>query len=225
MAANTDRLDAVIIPGGGVTAEGGLPLWTQARLDKALESDPRYFICLSAGTFHKPLPRDDRGITLFESVLAASYLAEKGVAPTRLLTETCSYDTLGNAYFARTIHTDPLSLSRLKVITSEFHMPRTRAIFDFVFGLSDARQAQAVLQYHLSFEASANAGLDSKVLQARTAREQQSLNGFQQRSAGVSTLAELHRWLFSDHDAYRVTSDGDSGANAESLTPDALASY
>ncbi len=48
----------------------------------------------------------------------------------RIWAETASLDTIGNAYFARVIHTDPAGLRRLLVVNSAFHMPRTRMIFD-----------------------------------------------------------------------------------------------
>ena len=89
------KWDAVIIPGGGVSADGELPPWTLRRLDAALESkSARYFITLSAGTFHKPLPVDADGFPIFESVVAAQYLQRAGIKSSRVLFETCSFDPL-----------------------------------------------------------------------------------------------------------------------------------
>lgn len=210
------RYDAVIIPGGGITPAGALPDWTCRRLDKALEdaSDSRFFICLSAGTFHKPLPCDADGFAIFESVLAAQYLCQQGICESRILCETCSYDTLGNAYFARVIHTDPMQLRRLKVITSAFHMPRTQAIFESVFALENE-----TMGYALSFAAVSDEGLDEVMIAARTEREQASLVQFRERSQCVNNLQDLHRWLFSDHNAYRL------GGQREALNASVLASY
>ncbi|MGB0467667.1 MAG: YdcF family protein [Pontibacterium sp.] len=191
-------LDAVIIPGGGVAGQGELPEWTVRRLECALAyQNSRYFIALSAGTTHKPLPLDEHGHTLFESVLASRYLQKKGVAADKLLYETASYDTLGNAYFLKVIHIDPLKLKRIKIITSEFHMPRTRAIFEFIFGPCFTDQP-----CELSFETVSDKGLDESVLQQRRLREQQSLEQFLQRSARVTRIEQLHQWLFSEHKAY-----------------------
>src|SRR5689334_14924059 len=131
--------DAIIVPGGGVREGGALPKWVQRRFDLALSHwQGEYIICLSAGTTYKPLPRDEQGYPVFESIAGARYLLMNGIPANKILTEASSYDTIGNAYFARTIHTDPLGLRHLLVITSAFHMPRTRAIFEWVFGLSAA---------------------------------------------------------------------------------------
>ena len=57
-----------------------------------------------------------------------------------MLEENWSLDTIANAFFLRTIHTDPAGWTRLEevledvyrrllVINNEFHMPRTEEIF------------------------------------------------------------------------------------------------
>lgn len=207
--------DAVIIPGGGVSAGGELPLWTQRRLDAALESESaQYFITLSAGTFHKPLPFDAEGFPVFESVVAAQYLQRCGIDASRVLFETCSYDTVGNAFFARTIHTEPLRLCRLKVITSEFHMPRTQAIFEFIFS-----ERFSALDYELAFEVVSDEGLNQQVIAERRKRETESLQRFLARSGDVKNAADLHRWLFHEHNAYSLE------GQREQLSPELLASY
>lgn len=53
----------------------------------------------------------------------------------QLLRETSSYDTIGNGYFAAAIHAIPRRWQSIMVITSAFHMPRSQAIFEKVFGL------------------------------------------------------------------------------------------
>jgi len=46
-----------------------------------------------------------------------------------------SYDTIGNALFTRQMHTDVMNWRRLLILTSKFHMKRSKAIFDWVFSL------------------------------------------------------------------------------------------
>jgi len=128
--------DAILILGGGVHECGKLPLWVEARLQRALDLEQgEPIITLSVGTTHKPPPLDEHGFPIFESVAAASYLADHGIAPERILVEATSYDTIGNAYFSRVIHVDPAGFRRLLIITSAFHMPRTEAVFRWVYGL------------------------------------------------------------------------------------------
>lgn len=208
--------EAILIPGGGVRAEGELPEWTLRRLQRALqvEGSP-LFILLSAGTPHKPPPLDGRGFPIFESIAAARWLLAHGIPAERILTETCSYDTIGNAYFARRLHVDPLGLRRLLVITSAFHLARTTAVFEWVFSL-DAPPGG----YHLQFEAVSDAGIDPRLLSARQEKEAAALRQVQRLRAEIHSLTVLHRWLYTQHAAYVP-------AAPPSATPDedARASY
>lgn len=52
------------------------------------------------------------------------------------LQEVSSYDTVGNAYFSLTIHALPSGWRRLAVVTSHFHMPRSRALFADLYQLA-----------------------------------------------------------------------------------------
>lgn len=193
-------IEATLIPGGGVTAAGKVTPWSAARLDRAIATHcGEYLLPLSAGTPHKPPPLDDQGHPIGESAAAARYLIERGIAPHRVLPETCSLDTLGNAYFARVIHTDPRGFRQLKVITSDFHLPRTRAIFEWIFGLSAATPT-----YGLTFEAVPAVGLSSAAWQARWQKEQASLETVRRLSHQIHTLADLHRWLYTEHRAYAI---------------------
>ena len=193
--------DAILIPGGGVREKGELPLWMKRRLDRAAElHTDEYIIALSAGTTHKPPPRDDEGFPILESVAAAHYLIQRGVAPAKILTETSSYDTIGNAYFSRVVHVVPRRLCRLLIITSEFHMPRTEAIFRWVYGL-DAPPGG----YELYFEQVTDEGIDPQVLAARKEKEQASLERLLPIQARIHTLQQFHKWLFGEHAVYSMS--------------------
>ncbi len=189
--------DAIVVPGGGVRPGWEIPEWSKRRLDRAAELyQGEYVILLSAGTTHRSPPVDERGFTICESVAGAKYLISKGIPADRILTETHSYDTIGNAFFARVIHTDPRRLRRLLVVTSEFHMPRTRAIFDWLFALTPS------FGYELVYDAVSDAGIDTTAASVRQAKEARSLEGFRRTSSAISTLADAHRWLFTSHNAY-----------------------
>jgi uncharacterized SAM-binding protein YcdF (DUF218 family) len=196
-----ETLDAVLIPGGGLLETGEVVPWVRPRLDRAiaLTPPPQFFIPLSAGTTHKPPPLDAAGFPILEAVAAGQYLMRQGIEGTRILPETISLDTIGNAYFARVKHTDPLQLRRLHVITSDFHLPRVRAIFDWIFGLS-----APVKTYQLTFEAVPDVGIEAAVLQARRDREQASLAKVQALRSQLQTLSDVHRWLYAEHSAYTI---------------------
>jgi hypothetical protein len=181
--------DAVLILGGGLTP-GGQPLpWVCTRLDAALAAEGKpFFIALSSGTVHKPAVN-------FESVASAEYLMARGVPRERIFVDKWSHDTIGNAYFARCIHCGPRALRNLLVITSEFHMQRTRAIFDWVFSLPEAR-------FTLEFSATSDAGIAADALAARVAKEQESLFRVAELRERIRTLEQLHQFVFTEHEAY-----------------------
>jgi hypothetical protein len=190
------QFDAVLIPGGGLTPSGELTPFVCARLDRALAHSADFYIALSAGTTHLPPPLDARGYPTVESIPAARYLHEHGVPRGRILIEACSYDTIGNAFFARAIHTDPRSLCRLLVVNSRFHMPRTEAIFNWVFGAGPGRG------YDLSFESTEDIGISPEALEARAERERSSLEAVRSLASSITTLSGIHQWLFTEHGAY-----------------------
>jgi hypothetical protein len=206
---------AILIPGGGVGGDAAPQPWVRRRLDRAVElHDGGLLICLSAGTTHKPPPRDAEGFPVFESVASAEYLIRRGIDRRKLLVETCSYDTIGNAYFSRVIHCEPRRLHRLLVITSEFHMPRTQAVFDWVYGLPSEGQS-GWPPFCLAYEEVPDEGIDPDALRRRIAREQDALRQAGELSLRVKTLEALHEWLFTDHAAYAAGLKPDRASGRE----------
>jgi uncharacterized SAM-binding protein YcdF (DUF218 family) len=190
------QFDAILIPGGGLTESGALPPYVISRLDRALAHSAAYFIPLSAGTAHRPLPLDARGYPIYEAAPAAAYLHARGISQSRILTEVFSYDTIGNAFFVRLVHTDPLGLRRLLIVNSEFHMARTEAIFRWVFSVTPSDS------YDLSFETVENTGLSHEALVSRVHKEQASLRQVRSLAERIITLRQLHQWMYNEHDAY-----------------------
>ena len=195
--------DAILIPGGGVQPDGELPVWVQRRFDRAIQLQPEGpFLALSGGSFHLPNPLAADGRPTFEAYAGASYLLRQGVQAASIFTEISSYETIGNAFFARVQHTDVRGWRRLLVVNSEFHTPRTEAIFRSVFSLAPDEK------YELQFETTPNDGLPADMLAARMNRESASLRSFQALAPGFRSLSGLHAWLYREHEAYsaeRVT--------------------
>jgi uncharacterized SAM-binding protein YcdF (DUF218 family) len=210
--------DAILIPGGGVRDGGVLPSWVQRRFDRAVRiQQGEYIVALSAGTTHRPPPADKNGFPIFESVAGARYLMDAGIPPEQILTETHSYDTIGNAFFSRVLHVDPLGLRRLLIITSDFHLPRTEAAFRWVYGLEPAASP-----YDLHFEGVADPGMDPEVLRERESRERRSLDETAVLARELTRMAEFHQWLFSKHKAYSAGGREFSDRNVQGA---ALESY
>lgn len=190
---------AVVVPGGGVTATGRPQPWVVERLDRAVRRrrDDEPIICLSAGTVHKPPPTGPDGFPVTEAAASAAYLVGNGVPPRCVWQEGTSYDTIGNAFFSRVVHVDPARVEQLLVITSDFHVPRVRAAFDWVYGLEP--RSGTVLTY----ESVPDVGLADPVLEDRRAKEREGLARLAAVRSAITSLESLHRFLYAEHDAYR----------------------
>ena len=194
------KYDAILIPGGGFTEEGKLTEWARRRLDAALKMrSDEYIVVLSAGTVHKPPVLEKDGHVTFECSVAADYLAANDVDPKNILREWSSYDTIGNAYFARVVHTTPRQWRNLLVITSDFHMPRVREIFEWVFSLDGPQPP-----YKLDFVGVSDRGIDPKILEPRIVKEERALQKLLPLKETITNLSDFHSWLFQEHRAYAV---------------------
>lgn len=206
--ARSRKYDAVVVPGGGLVPDTGEPRpWVKARLDLALKLDKatQYYIVLSRGTTHRAPPTDSRGVPIDESSASALYLLQHGVDCNRILQDSWSLDTIGNAYFTRQMITDPLYLRRLIVVTSAFHMPRTRAIFNWIFSLPcDSTGAS---NYTIDFCTADDVGLEAEELAARTLKESIGLETLASRTIPrVKSKSELARFVHVEHGAYNAES-------------------
>ena len=210
------KYDCILIPGGGLMNNGALPPWTIARLNYALSVKDEYcwFILLSGGTVHKPPPVNADGFPLFESSELAKHLVNIGIKSNRILTEISSYDTIGNAHFARLLFTEPLQLKKLLIVTSEFHMPRTKAIFEWVFHLPPSP-----LEYQIHFISTPDKGLTPQALAARVQREKNSLVNLSITIPKINTLDKFINWLYTEHTAYAADKP------SKPLSDDELKSY
>ena len=206
--------DAVLVPGGGVREGGALPSWIERRLDRAIERyGAGYIVALSAGTTHRPPRLDAHGFPIFESAAAARYLIAAGVPADRILTETASYDTIGNAFFSRVIHADPQRWRRLLIVTSDFHLPRTQAVFEWMYSLPPAPQP-----YDLDFESVPASGMPPDLWADRQRKEQRSLQEFEPIRNRIANLRDCHQWLFTIHNAYNAGAPGFAHPGVDAAT-------
>jgi uncharacterized SAM-binding protein YcdF (DUF218 family) len=188
--------DAVLVLGGGVREGGELPEWVVRRFDRALEvSGTAPIVCLSAATVHRPPPLNREGYPILESVAGAAHLISRGVPPGRIQVEATSYDTIGNAYFSKLLHADPAGWRDLIVVTSEFHMPRSRSIFEWIYGMERNK-------YQLRFEAAPDDGLNVELLQRRREKEASALRSLESVMMRIRDLPSLHHWIHAEHNAY-----------------------
>ena len=220
-----DGIDAVIVLAGGLTADGGLPPWVEARLDAAAAVYNALrvpVLCSGGGTPHRPpvVAPGGGGFVVHEGTACCSYLMRAhGLPATSLLKESGSYDTVGNAWFSLTTHAAPAGWKSPLVITSAFHMPRSRACFEWVFSL------QPALGGVPRFLSTPDRGMAPDVAAARRAREQESLGALRRNAEAVRTAPQFHAWLYGTHMCYAVARQGEWGAQPPAMADKALASY
>ena len=128
----TTKFDAILVLGGGVPRSvNEPPIFVQKRCDDAAavvrrqqqqqqQEEPLVpILSLSAGTTHRPQFMSPRGQPVWESTASSAYLVSQHNFHDNLYVETTSFDTIGNAYFARTSHTDIAGWRTLLVITNQ----------------------------------------------------------------------------------------------------------
>eukprot|EP00892_Ulva_mutabilis_P006385 jgi/Ulvmu1/4118/UM019_0097.1 len=222
-------VDAVVVLAGGQDEqrESQLPVWVERRLDACaslLRDQPTAtkILCSGGGTPHKRPILTGSGFCTFESVSCASYLMNRGVPAQALLKETASYDTIGNGYFAATVHALPRRWQSLCVVTSEFHMPRSQAIFQII---SDLIKVDFGWSIDLHFVEVSDYGIfENDVLAARKEREKQSLRRFVQDMEGITSLGAFSDWLHDTHLCYAVARQHEIGMTT-GVSSKALVSY
>lgn len=207
--------EVILVLAGGLNEFKQNHQWVIRRLDLALflyKQKKRRIICLGGGTYHKPPHLNHLGYVIHESTACAEYLIEKGVDPSDLMREWSSYDTIANAFFSLTNFIRPMNLdkdgTKLLVITSDFHMPRTKAIFTWIYNLDTGRQdgdrlraakgSQSVIDY-LSVSSE---DLGNTIIESRKIREADSLNNLRPKMEKIKTMKDFVDWFFLEHKAY-----------------------
>eukprot|EP00798_Chlamydomonas_sp_ICE-L_P030408 gene30408-35413_t len=176
------------------------------------------------GTPHLP-PTVIGGYVLHESTACAQYLLGKGCSAQSLLKEVSSYDTVGNAYFALTIHAIPANWRKIAVVTSDFHMPRSKALFEDMFGLAARDLFNDAQRYSLHFFKASDEGIfEDDILQVRHEKEAQSVENWKTKFSQMDSLPALHAWLHDTHQCYSVSRQHEFAKKTIS-DPRLLASY
>jgi hypothetical protein len=167
-------------------------------------------LCLSAGTAHLPQALSADGLPIWEATACAGYLEKQHGMTKNVFVETTSYDTIGNAFYTRTTHTDVNGWRNLLIITSEFHMDRTMAIFDWIFLQCDPKKKND--RYQLHYLSSPNVDLTAKALEARRELETQSAKTVREKLAPkYKSLKDVWTFLTHEHALYTASKLVDRG--------------
>lgn len=192
--------DIIIVLAGGLDENGNIYEWVKRRLDNAIKEFNKketIILCLGGGTYHKPPYINKDGFVLHESSACINYLKDIGkIHPKFLLKEWSSYDTIGNVYFSLVDHILLMNIKKILVITSEFHMERSKILFDWIYNLEEKDK------YDIYFKSVSDDGLES-VVSERINREKKSVENIKiNLIPKINNMRDLHDWLYLEHNAY-----------------------
>lgn len=191
--------EAIFVLAGGLNEENRNHQWVTRRLDLAVELYQTRnvpIICLGGGTYHKPSPLNKDGFVMHESTVCVQYLINQGIPATSLMREWSSYDTIANAWFALMNYVIPFNYGKIIVITSDFHMERTREIFEWIWKIA------GLSPLNIKFLEVDSIGLDDDIIQARKIRESDSLAKLKTMITNIDTLSKFANWFYHEHKAY-----------------------
>lgn len=93
---------------------------------------------------------------------------------------------------------EPLQLQTLLVVTSDFHMPRTRLIFDWIVPLW-------IPTASVSYASAPNTGLSDEAVELRREKEKAGCDGVSRHAREHPTREATVRFLLQGHGAYAVS--------------------
>jgi hypothetical protein len=151
--------DAIVVLGTSVNEDGSLPLHARQRVERAV-------ITFALGVAPRIIFSGQCGLSIAdppscsEARAMADYAISLGISKEVILLEEQSRDTIGNAYFVHRRHLAPNGWTSIRVVTSDFHVPRTTWVFEKILGP----------RYDVSFSP-ATTELDATVIAARARAE------------------------------------------------------
>lgn len=134
---------------------------------------------------------DSPAITEAEAM--AAYATDKGLAPTARFIEDESRDTIGNAWFTWRRWLSPNDWRSIRVVTTDYHIPRAAWIFRKVLGTA----------YDVSFSAAPSDRFASSV--ASRARDESDIAAFLAGWLGSiddGDTAAIERLITTEHPGY-----------------------
>jgi uncharacterized SAM-binding protein YcdF (DUF218 family) len=129
------RADAIVVLGRGVDSSGRLPVAAAERVAggvKLFQAGVAPRIIMS-GRFAL-LTDDDEPPPCTEARAMADAACAAGVPSDAILLEEQSRDTIGNAWFTARRILEPNGWDAIRVVTSEYHVPRASWVFGKVLG-------------------------------------------------------------------------------------------
>lgn len=127
---------AIIILAGGINNDGSLPDLPKKRVEKGVELYKNKVASkiIMTGKYGFWLDHTKDIPPKSEAEAMKEYAESLGIPTGDVIAEVTSKDTVGNAYFTKVDILEKNNWKNVTVVTSEFHIPRTKFIFDTVLG-------------------------------------------------------------------------------------------
>ena len=191
--------DLIIVLAGGLNEKGEVHEWVRRRLERTVDLYERHqvpILCCGGGTYHKPPFLNSGNFVVHESTECVNFLVQAGIKKEMIYREWSSYDTIANAFFSLTTHVwcNP-KFQKIAIITSEFHMDRTKEIFNWIYSLEKKN-------YLLKYYPVTDFGLDRDMIVSRKLREEKSLENVKRLKGEITSISKFHDWLYKKHNAY-----------------------
>jgi uncharacterized SAM-binding protein YcdF (DUF218 family) len=126
----SDYAEIAVVLGGGLRADGSATESTRLRADAAAELARKREIPLILSGSHGDGPPPERT----EAQVMADRIIAAGIDPSRVFLEDRSRDTLSNAAYVAQRYLSKIAPRPIVIVTSPFHMARSRATFALVLG-------------------------------------------------------------------------------------------
>lgn len=199
------KIHYIIVLAGGLTESGESHDFVKLRLDKAIDiycdnikkGIKTKIICLGGGTYHKPPNLNKLNYVIHESTSCAMYLVENGVNEYHIMREWSSFDTIANGLYCLTNFIIPLEMKNFDLITSNFHMPRSKLIFDYF--IQFAKQKVEINYINVDDNI-----IPEEILIERNKREEKSFKNFKKIIKTKTNLHDFIEWFYNEHNAYKA---------------------
>ncbi|MDP3918618.1 MAG: YdcF family protein [Nanoarchaeota archaeon] len=126
------KADLIIVLGNGITPEGMLPDDARLRVEKGVKLYKKGKASKMLMTGQSSFKLKKRP-ALTEAKIMSLYARALGVPAKDIFLEEESRETIGNAYFSRRL-IGKKDYNKLIVVTSRYHMARSKFFFNKVFG-------------------------------------------------------------------------------------------
>ena len=184
--------DALVVLGRGVCDDGSLPLIARTRVEKAValfqQGVAPWMVFTGSHSLMTEVPPP-----ISEAAAMANYAESLGVPRADMLLEDEARDTIGNAYFVWKRFMLPRDWWSIRVVTSDFHIPRSAWVFQKILGEA----------YDVAFSAASSERFASTlVFRARAERDTAAFLAEWLADLKDGDVASIERLIASDHPGY-----------------------